>query len=67
METPGNLKKDAYRLLDQAQEIVAQAIGEKRSLTATETAVIASLRGEGEPMLLRAKEIQMQLARTGVE
>jgi hypothetical protein len=67
MEFPGNLRKDGYQLLDQAQEIVAQAINEKRSMSATETALVASLRAEGEPMLLRAQEIQMHLARTGVE
>jgi hypothetical protein len=67
METPGNLRKDGYQLLEQAQEIVAQAVSEKRSLTIAETALIASLRGEGQPMLLRAQEIQARLARTGVE
>ena len=40
METPGNLRKDGYQLLEQAQEIAAQAISEKRSLTIAETALI---------------------------
>ena len=67
METPGNLKKDAYQLLEQAQAIIVQAVAEKRSLTTMESALVASLRSEGEPMLLRAQQIQTQLARAGVE
>ena len=67
MESPGNLKKDAYQLLEQAQGIVMQAVAERRSLTTMESALVASLREESAPLLLRAKEIQIQLTRTGVE
>lgn len=67
METPGNLKKDAYHLLEQAQGIIEQAIRERRSMTPVETGLVTSLRATGEPMLLRAQEIQARLARTGVE
>ena len=67
MESPGNLKKDAYQLLEQAQGIVMQAVAERRSLTTMESALVASLREESAPLLARAKQIQMQLARTGVE
>ena len=67
MESPNNLKKDAFHYLDQAQEIVQQAVRERRAMTATESSLVTSLRATGEPMLERAKEMELRISLLGVE
>jgi hypothetical protein len=62
MENINHVKQDAYCLLERAQQIIGQAVGEARSLTIAETALVASLRAEAEPMLTRVREVEARLA-----